>query len=1095
MKGEQAEHTWDKGTVVLAATENQEGMMRYKCTVCSKQKTESIDKLPHKHVFKNVKKDEFLKAEADCVNAAVYYQSCACGEAGTGTFEFGNPLGHDFGNWIYEIAATCTKTGTVGHYHCARCQLNFDANYAELEEISIAIKSHSYTTENPASQYLKSAADCKQPAVYFYSCVCGSMGDKTFEYGEVAEHAFGNGVVTLPATETSTGVRTFTCAVCSITKTEVINAILPQNQPIYELDAFNCYYTVAGFNGAAEEVVIPATYNGLRVAAIGEEAFANNSTIKKVVLPNSIVAIGARAFQNCSSLVEVNVPETVSTIGQEAFYLCTKLEKVQFSEKESISADLFVGSKAFSCCISLKEVVLASNVRNLPDYAFENCYALEKITLNAGLSSIGNFAFDGCSALTEIVLPESVSAVGVGAFRNATALTDVTLSPLMTEIAISTFHNCKSLKKIDLLQNITTIGASAFSNCESLETINVLGSIGSWGSNAFYQCVKLSEINLAATISTPLVFANNYVFYNAGTAGDGITLKLTTDTIIPANLFNPVGEENLPKITKLVFEVVDGGSSSILSTYASLPHVETVVLDSKIMRIVKGAFDGCPNLKYAEHSKGKYLGNEDNPYYALISVTDKEIDGITIAATCAVIADSAFENCKTLSAVIVPKNVKAIGYAAFNGCKNLASITVPFVGAQLQDSPNTNFGYIFGAGHNTSNPLFVPSALKTVAVTDAITIGKGAFGGCNNLENLTIPFVGAGDGITAEDDYQYPFGYIFGTTSFDGSQATTQRYYGDSGTYLTNETYYLPTSLKTVRVTGGNILYGAFYNCAIKDIVIESSVTEIGEGAFYNSGVVNVTLPSSLKDIGNYAFESCDEIKNISLPSGLETIGSYAFSGCSKLGIVFYTGSSLQWANVSVGTDSVFAAAKKVFNYDGSEITVSFVTNCEANVASVTVSYLSTLPTISKDGYVLEGWYDNAEFSGSKVSVPYYNKEKTTLYAKWAINDGSSFERAIVAQSGSTYSVQISTGGQKVYFAFTPTTSGSYTIQSTGSSDTYGRLYNASQTQLTSNNDGGTNYNFKITYTLTAGTTYYVAVCYNYSSATGTFDVSFSRNA
>ena len=38
----------------------------------------------------------YLKSAADCENAAVYYKSCACGEAGEETFVYGEALGHDY---------------------------------------------------------------------------------------------------------------------------------------------------------------------------------------------------------------------------------------------------------------------------------------------------------------------------------------------------------------------------------------------------------------------------------------------------------------------------------------------------------------------------------------------------------------------------------------------------------------------------------------------------------------------------------------------------------------------------------------------------------------------------------------------------------------------------------------------------------------------------------------------------------------------------------------------------------------------------------------------------------------------------------------
>jgi peptidase domain protein len=216
--------------------------------------------------------------------------------------------------------------------------------------------------------------------------------------------------------------------------------------------------------------------------------------------------------------------------------------------------------------------------------------------------------------------------------------------------------------------------------------------------------------------------------------------------------------------------------------------------------------------------------------------------------------------------------------------------------------------------------------------------------------------------------------------------------------------------------------------------------------------------------------------------------------------MVFYSGSAEEWNKISINSyNSCLTTAKRVYNYDGVEREYAFITNCEQTVDTITAKYLDRLPVIEREGYHFVGWYDNAEFSGSPVSVPYYSTDKTTLYAKWLtedewneLHDGSSFERALIAESGKSYSVNIASGGQVVYFAFTATESKSYTIQSTGSSDTYATLYNASQSSLTTNDDSVSDKNFKITYTMTAGNTYYIAVKLYSSSSTGTFTVEFN---
>ena len=101
----------------------------------------------------------------------------------------------------------------------------------------------------------------------------------------------------------------------------------------------------------------------------------------------------------------------------------------------------------------------------------------------------------------------------------------------------------------------------------------------------------------------------------------------------------------------------------------------------------------------------------------------------------------------------------------------------------------------------------------------------------------------------------------------------------------------------------------------------------------------------------------------------------------------------------------------------------------------------------------------------------------------------ASFEKAIQAEVGGSYTVTIDTAGEKIYYKFTATESKSYTIKSSGGLDTYGYLYDSSQSQLTYN-DGSTD--FIITRSLTAGETYYVVVEMYSSSATGTFTLTIS---
>lgn len=94
------------------------------CTTCG----ETYGELAAHDFTAEVAEEDYLKSEATCTEAAVYYKSCtACGLTSEGTeqedtFQYGNPLGHDYDTeW--------SQDETHHWYVCKRCQ-----DVAELEE-------------------------------------------------------------------------------------------------------------------------------------------------------------------------------------------------------------------------------------------------------------------------------------------------------------------------------------------------------------------------------------------------------------------------------------------------------------------------------------------------------------------------------------------------------------------------------------------------------------------------------------------------------------------------------------------------------------------------------------------------------------------------------------------------------------------------------------------------------------------------------------------------------------------------------------------------------------------------------------------------
>ena len=192
---------------------------------------------------------------------------------------------------------------------------------------------------------------------------------------------------------------------------------------------------------------------------------------------------------------------------------------------------------------------------------------------------------------------------------------------------------------------------------------------------------------------------------------------------------------------------------------------------------------------------------------------------------------------------------------------------------------------------DTYNNLPVTSiAARAFQYCDKLTsviIGKNvtsidyeAFKGCSSLENISIPFVGASStnpGINAH------FGYIFGTShsSNSGSAGYHYSYIGNYG--MSYVTYNIPTTLKTVIITGGSSIDAkVFHGCTtLTSVIISSNITLIGDNAFRGCAKIkSITLPIGVESIGENAFRECESLQNVSIPDSITSIGLNAFYGC-----------------------------------------------------------------------------------------------------------------------------------------------------------------------------------------------------------------------
>ena len=150
-----------------------------------------------------------------------------------------------------------------------------------------------------------------------------------------------------------------------------------------------------------------------------ENLYINGELVTEAKLTMA-TSIGDRAFSGYSSLRSVVIGDSVTSIGWHAFSSCTSLTSVVIGD--SVTS---IGSSAFEYCESLTSVEIPDSVTSIGWYAFRGCTSLTSVVIGDSVTSIGSYAFYGCNSLTSLVIGDSVTSIDEGAFSCCYKLTSI----------------------------------------------------------------------------------------------------------------------------------------------------------------------------------------------------------------------------------------------------------------------------------------------------------------------------------------------------------------------------------------------------------------------------------------------------------------------------------------------------------------------------------------------------------------------------------------------------------------------------------------------------------------------------------------------
>ena len=913
----------------------------------------------HTHTFdRQVAEQNYLCKKATCTEKAQYYFSCECGEKGTETFAYGEPLGHYFCEWQTIRQPTATEPGLRSR-KCTRK----GCFYSESEDIPALTHTHEYTEKVVSDEYLASAATCTEKATYFFSCKCGAKGTATFVNGEANGHAYSSEwshdeMRHWHASTCGHDVRkdeaahTFNnriCTVCSYEKAIPVESVsLDRNEVFLTTDeTVDLIATLSPGDATAsirwsssDPAVATVTAEG-KVTAIskGTATITAAAGDKQAICTVYVTAsyTGFEFTQNGNSVAltsyfgtdtEVTVPASyrgkpVTVIAERAFYDCSDVVKIVLPDtiKE-------IGSYAFGYCTALTDVEIPSCTRVL-DYAFIGCSSIKAITLPDGVVSIGAGLFKNCASLKKVTILSG--AVQQNTFAESAGIEEIVLGENVSSVASHTFANCQSLKYLTLPEINTTTPFNEYYFGLSSVKYTYSGS----GSDELYPSKVTSYTVGNRVFALPVDDADWYYDGASMVVIDGKTY-VYDDTPVEVSSYQSWYESTVgvyyrkPKTWKATFSYTPPCPLTRLTITNQLISIYDDVLKNCDCPIdVKQKF---PIESVTLVGKNEVYLDEFNlsDYTLTVKRTDGYIERFTFGTEY---LQSNVNDLKTSG-----KKTLSFRYGGVSGKFDLSLMLHTFSDVTMDDliviyDDTPKSLVVKGAPDGTTITYKNNGKTKVGEYTVTATLTKPYYETKTltaklsiRQEKYAIIYVLSNDDAENENPKEYEFGKPLLLSAPQSISAVFDGWYLDADCQNQFDG-------KIEADTYGDITVYAKWNSyfLISDNTI-TGLTPTGKNASV------ITIPKtiggmSVTSIGNSAFKDCSSLTSITIPNSVTSIGYYAFEGCSSLTSVNYLGTIDQW--VAIDFDGINANP------------LSYAHNLYINNQLVTEANLTTATKIS----------------------------------------------------------------------------------------------------------------------------------------------------
>ena len=501
----------------------------------------------------------------------------------------------------------------------------------------------------------------------------------------------------------------------------------------YSLNTDEKGYTVVGIGYCEDtDLVIPATYRGLPVTAIGSNAFESVRSFKSVSIPASVTTIGEYAFAHCG------------------------VTSVTFATN--------------------------SQLTTVDRYAFFSSSSLQSIALPDGVTTIGVAAFNGCNNITSISIPDSVTTIENRAldfnssaftvYNNAKYLGNSTNPYLVLVKATDT-----SLTTCNIHTDAKLIYAFAFEDCTLLTSVTIPDSVTIIGNSVFYKCDALESLIIGSgvtSIGDGIIYYESYdaklkSVYYGGSAEEWNTIaigkyngNLTDATRYYYSATAPLEDgsfwhyyEGVPTVwtyTTVTFDLnAEEGSDTLESTKYYYGITCTLPTLQRPGYVFKGwTLDNSVETPVI-FTDAVWQITDDTVAFTAVWEADSQMTGFTFT-TKAVVVGGGTQNSCTITGymgsggdVVIPNGVTTIGNGIFQFNNSITSVVIPDSVTTIGDNAFDQCESLKTVTFGTNSQLttiggsafsFCPN-IESISISDSVTsIGKNAFYYCNSLSTV-----------------------------------------------------------------------------------------------------------------------------------------------------------------------------------------------------------------------------------------------------------------------------------------------------------------------------------------------------------------------